>query len=113
MLKEKKRTTFRARGKSASCADTSDTNVKKFLTIGPALPNVPTQTPDIKHKSRQQPQQQTQSHVAGGNPYDFLEDGKLLPGHPVLLQTTADGKIHASRAQKEKERYPDRISLDR
>ncbi|XP_049827206.1 leucine-rich repeat-containing protein 49 isoform X1 [Schistocerca gregaria] len=41
------------------------------------------------------------------------DDGVSVYCDAVLLQNTTDGKIQASRSQADKERNPDRISLDR
>ncbi|XP_065216977.1 leucine-rich repeat-containing protein 49 [Planococcus citri] len=41
------------------------------------------------------------------------EDVIMTPCNTIILQTTVDGKIQVSRTQKERERNPDRLSLDR
>lgn len=45
--------------------------------------------------------------------FNNAEDIFMTPCNTILLQTTVDGKIQVSRTQKERNKNPDRLSLDR
>lgn len=75
---------------------------RNFLTIAPALPPlVPTATPRLTARS-----------LSSVTPL-VSPEGPMAPHEVVFLNTTPEGRIQASRSQKEKEKNPDRICLDR
>ncbi|CAH0724249.1 unnamed protein product, partial [Brenthis ino] len=97
---------FRARGKSAQSLDVSaprvDTNAggdgRQFLQIRPALAD---------HRNATLQRSNT---ILSGNSYVCKEDVKE---DAINLQAVGEGKVQLSRTPQEKDRLPDRISLDR
>ncbi|CAH0391269.1 unnamed protein product [Bemisia tabaci] len=81
-------------GKPVDGAQPSNDNLLAIVPALPLLPAVP-RPPRLFHRS---------ATILGGNDNEYSA---------VALQTTTDGKVQASRSQKEKDRNPDRISLDR
>lgn len=68
------------------------TNNKNFLTIAPALPH-------------QEKRKRAHSILTASNELPFADS--------VTVQTLSDGSVFVVRSQAEKEKNPDRISLDR
>ncbi|XP_045452337.1 leucine-rich repeat-containing protein 49 [Melitaea cinxia] len=101
-----RRIAFRARGRSAQSFDASGSRVdsgaagdgRQFLQIRPALADPRTTT--LQHSI---------TTLSGSN-YVFKEDVK---DDTLNLQAVGEGKVQLSRTPQEKDRLPDRISLDR
>lgn len=84
-----------------STGDQHDASTNKaFLTIGPALPSS-----DSKKSLKK-----VHSTLSASN---LKKQDATLFYEQVTLQTASDGTIQVLRTQKEKEKNPDRISLDR
>lgn len=99
ILQEKKsRLTAKQLTASGRNEDTS-TN-KAFLTIGPALP-----TNGVRNNLNNNVHKNTFNSATLKSETSFCGQ--------VTLQTNSDGAIQVLRTQKEKEKNPDRISLDR
>lgn len=75
------------------------TDEKNLLQIAPALPT----------KDRRNFYVRSHSTLNASTVSKLHESSLCEP----LLQTFADGSVHVSRLQEEKEAHPDRISLDR
>lgn len=90
------------------------TTTRNFLTIAPALPivsGVRGQTPRLNQRSLSTV---VTSNENGGNTSCLVSgEPEMAPHEVVFLQTTPEGKVQATRSQKEKEKNPDRICLDR
>ncbi|KAI4486125.1 hypothetical protein M0802_012545 [Mischocyttarus mexicanus] len=97
---------FNIRGRSAIKTEFQDDN--KFLTIAPALPVLPgTLTPLKLSKCSYH------SLSSVGSSFNF-ESTEIESSNAVTLQWMGEGKIvSAIRAPTEREKNPDRISLDR
>ncbi|CAH2089294.1 unnamed protein product [Euphydryas editha] len=101
-----RRIAFRARGRSAQSFDASGSRVesgaagdgRQFLQIRPALADPRTTT------------LQRSNTILSGSNYVFKEDAK---DDTIHLQAVGEGKVQLSRTPQEKDRLPDRISLDR
>ncbi|XP_039276071.1 uncharacterized protein LOC111044844 [Nilaparvata lugens] len=79
---------------------------RKLLKIAPALPLLPAvpKPPKLHQRS---------NTTLGGSGVTNGEAESGVSSGVVFLQTNNEGKIQASRSQKDRERNPDRISLDR
>ncbi|XP_014365489.2 leucine-rich repeat-containing protein 49 [Papilio machaon] len=99
---------FRSRGRSVQSLDIGGPRVdtpqsgddRLFLQIKPALAD-----PRAAH-----PAIQRSSTILTGNDYSNKGDGK---DDVLNLQAVGEGKVQLSRTPQEKDRLPDRISLDR
>ncbi|XP_047031402.1 leucine-rich repeat-containing protein 49 [Helicoverpa zea] len=97
---------FRTRGRSAQSLDAGGPRVdpgaggdgRLFLQIRPALPD-----PRAALAQRS-------NTTLSGNDYVHKEDSK---DETINLQAVGEGKVQLSRTPQEKDRLPDRISLDR
>ncbi|XP_071441990.1 leucine-rich repeat-containing protein 49 [Hetaerina americana] len=95
---------FSVQGKPAG---TGDTNTDwDFKEINPSTPSLSSFRPLRTPRRLNQRSYSTHSTPTVNN-------DKMGPLETVFLNTTVEGKIHATRHQKEKERNPDRISLDK
>ncbi|XP_050352580.1 leucine-rich repeat-containing protein 49 [Nymphalis io] len=97
---------FHTRGRSAQSFDVSGSRVdsgaggngRQFLQIRPALADHRTTT------------LQRSNSILSGNNYVCKED---IKDEIISLQAIGEGKVQLSRTPQEKDRLPDRISLDR
>ncbi|XP_047369807.1 leucine-rich repeat-containing protein 49 isoform X2 [Vespa velutina] len=97
---------FNIRGRSANQTEFQDDN--KFLTIAPALPVLPGTLTPLKLSKRSY-----QSFSSIGSSFNF-ESSEVESCNVVTLQWTGEGRtVTAIRTPAEKEKNPDRISLDR
>ncbi|XP_043485492.1 leucine-rich repeat-containing protein 49 isoform X2 [Polistes fuscatus] len=97
---------FNIRGRSAIQTEFQDES--KFLTIAPALPVLPGTLTPLKLSKRSY-----HSLSTVGSSFN-LESPEVESSNAVTLQWMGEGKtISAIRAPAEKEKNPDRISLDR
>ncbi|XP_046834373.1 leucine-rich repeat-containing protein 49 isoform X2 [Vespa crabro] len=94
---------FNIKGRSANQTEFQDDN--KFLTIAPALPVLPGTLTPLKLSKR--------SFSSIGSSFNF-ESSEVESCNVVTLQWTGEGRtVTAIRTPAEKEKNPDRISLDR
>ncbi|KAJ8924344.1 hypothetical protein NQ315_007140 [Exocentrus adspersus] len=99
-VEKKKAVRVQGQNKSIDQNVQQQTEDKHLLQIGPALPL----------KDRRNFYVRSHSTLNASNLSKFHESSNLCD--PVL-QTHADGSVHVSRLQEEKEVHPDRICLDR
>ncbi|XP_060535120.1 leucine-rich repeat-containing protein 49 isoform X2 [Cylas formicarius] len=83
-------------GKEQKCVETE----KNLLKIGPALPTKDKRCPYVRSQS-----------TLSSSTVSKLQDHAYYP--IVTLHPNSDGTVQVSRTQNEKEKFPDRISLDR
>ncbi|KYB26722.1 leucine-rich repeat-containing protein 49 [Tribolium castaneum] len=78
-----------------------DAERSDFLTIESALPSNERRLTKRSHST------------LNASSISRAHSSKLIPCDPITLQTHADGSVHVTRTQSEKDCSPDRISLDR